>query len=108
MDFKICVSLQTLTSAIRQVHVDQITFVTTLLDHTYVIVHWDLLLILAHKIHWIQFVLVRNLTYVFIYIILLLSAIQLVKLLQWQAMVGVVKVTWLYPNFGHELSIKSQ
>ena len=49
-------------SACLQMHVDQITFVTTLLDHTRVNVHWDLLPILAHKIHWIQFVLVRNLT----------------------------------------------
>ena len=54
--------------------------------------------------------LVRNLTYVFISIILLLSAIQAVGFKGGNlcSMVGVVKVTWLHPYSGHELSTESQ
>ena len=49
-----------LMNASPQVLVVQVTCVTTLLDHTDVNVHWDLLMLQAHRIHWIQSALVRK------------------------------------------------
>ena len=52
-------------SACLQMHVGQNMFVTILLDHMHASAHWDMLSTLAYKIHLIQFVLVRNYTYLF-------------------------------------------
>ena len=49
-----------LMNASPQVHVVQVTCVTTPLDHTDVNVHWGLLMLQAHRIHWIQSVWVRK------------------------------------------------
>ena len=46
-----------------KIHAVQISRVTTLLDHTYVSVRWDLLQSLGLRVQLIQFVLVRNSTY---------------------------------------------
>ena len=90
-------------SASRQVHVDRITFVTTLLDHTHVNVHWDLLRTLANKIHWIQFVLVRSKTQFDIKLTELLFDVQVVgvKASNVCSCEGVVRFNWTYPNFLH-------